>query len=79
MAEASGVEPTNDIAKMPFAGFEDHQRSSDPFGKFPTITDLSTAYQAHLLTRSDPISAVLNVELARFITAKFVRWHPAQS
>jgi len=55
---------------MPSAGFEDHQRSSDPFGKFSAITDSSTAYQESVLTRSDPICSVLSIELSSFYHAQ---------
>jgi len=62
-------------------GFEDHQRGSDAFRKFSTITDSSTAYQECVLTGSDPIRSVLSIELSRFYHAPSSeeRYAPATS
>ena len=59
MARLKGLEPLT-------LGSEDHQRGSDPFRKFPTITDPSTAYQECVLTRSAPFLPLPSVELSRF-------------
>ncbi len=40
--------------------------SSEPLGKFSTLTDSSTAYQHTHLRPSDPICGVLNAELLQF-------------
>jgi len=63
LAEGEGFEPP-----VPFRvhRFSSTQKGSDPFGKFSTLLNFSTACKSPRLNRYGPICTVVTVELLQF-------------
>jgi hypothetical protein len=63
---------TNDELEKAYRRILSSTVGSEPFGKFSTLLDSSTAYKNPDLSRHDPLCRVLSMELLQFYYSRMV-------